>query len=112
MAMVRRAKEAAAANGSKGYVPCPFALEHPPVFDFLTADHWPDGTDRVPGVMLICAEDGIFKLWLHDKDAGLQCWLSADSLLTLFVQAERAIEGSGGDWRPSREKKGTMKRRS
>lgn len=72
------------------------------LWDFLTATHWPDGTERAPGSLTIFCDAGVLKGCLSDKDAGLVCFLSGADLVGLLGAAARAAGDAGGDWRPQR----------
>lgn len=112
MAMARRTGASDRGVSSEVVASCPLAVKLPVLVEFLTAAVWPDGQARETGTVLMCWEEGRWKMWLSDKDAGLQCWVSGRTLSELIASAESAIEGTGGDWRVAREKRGGPKRRS
>lgn len=90
---------------------CEMSRRLPTLFEFLTVTQWPDGAERVPATVLLCWEDGRWKMWLSDKDAALTCWVTAETLSGVLASAEAAIEGDAGDWRPARGVKLSGKRR-
>lgn len=99
MALQRRV----AAGGEGCDIPvsldCEICKKYPDLAEFLGVSRWPDGSDRVPGTMLLCVEAGRWKCWLNDKDANLSCWVSGDSLAKALAAASKAVGSGGGDWR-------------
>jgi hypothetical protein len=79
------------------------AIDYPTTVEWLTRTVWEDGAKRATGTVMILAEDGVFKAWLHDREAERSCWLSAGSLLDLVAKVEDVLESGGGDWRVDRK---------
>lgn len=71
--------------------------------EFLTRIEWDPGEVRVPGTMMVFVEDGRWKIWLHDRDAGEGCFVSGETLHEALEAADKAIAGGGGDWRPDKK---------
>lgn len=101
MALARRSdgdmgpagREATAAAGGS------LAERFPDLWEFIASLRWPDGSGRVPGTVLLLVEDGVCKCWLNDKAQGLSCWVSGSTFDQTLAAAERAVQGSGADWR-------------
>jgi hypothetical protein len=77
---------------------------YPDLTEFLTAVRWPDGTARETGTAMVFVEAGAWKVWLHDRDAHMGCFVSGHSLEGALAAAEGAVAGQSGDWRPDRKK--------
>lgn len=79
--------------------PSVFGAGYPHLEEFITRIRWEDGTLRVPGSITVFSEEGVFKVWLNDKDARVGCCISAGTLDDLWEAVERVVQGDGGDWR-------------
>ena len=74
----------------------------PALVEWLTARKWEDGQKRETGTIMLLAEDGVWKAWLHDRDGKRSCWLSAGSLFDLAMRVDEVLRAGAGDWRPDR----------
>lgn len=74
----------------------------PALVEFLTLTEWAPGEKRVPGTVLLCSDEGLWKGWLHDKDAGLSCWVSGASLRALVASVEKGLADGSLEWRRER----------
>jgi hypothetical protein len=107
MALVRRfgggAKGGAgAAASTEGDI----ASEFPELVEWLSALVWAEGEDRQTGTMMVFCEDGKWKAWLNDRDAGLSAFVTAATLDALLNAACNALCAEGGDWRPTKRPPG------
>lgn len=98
--MLKR-RESAVLSGiySSPGVACKISEKHPDLVEWLTAGTWPDGEARVPGTMLVFAEDGLWKCCLHDRAQSLSCFVSGKTLTECLGAAERACGEGQGEWR-------------
>jgi hypothetical protein len=71
----------------------------PALTEWLTACKWDDGKVRKTGTVMLVAESGTWKAWVHDRDAGRSTWLSAGSIVELLQSLERVCGGSPAEWR-------------
>jgi len=85
---------------------CRVGKMFPELAKFVLAPTYEDGDQRQTGTAMFLAEDGLCKIWLHDRDAGMSCFVSGKSMEAACVAAEAAIDGSGGEWRPYKAKGG------
>lgn len=108
MSIARRSPEPSggASSGCPGPAMSGLWQAYPDLFDFLTAAHWPDGKSRLTGTLLLFTDAAAWKCWLHDKDAGMGCFVTGESVEKALEAAERAVGSSGGDWRPDRKPPG------
>ncbi len=83
---------------------------YPALVDFLSAEEWPDGTERKPGTMLLFVDQGKAKVCLSDRDQGLVLFLTVDSLALILEACDDVLKSDEADWRPA--KGGTQTRRS
>jgi hypothetical protein len=60
----------------------------PALVEFLTAATWEDGKARQVGTVMLFCEGPVWKLWLHDRDAKLSCFV--------FGPGAPGRPGSGG----------------
>jgi hypothetical protein len=74
----------------------------PAILEFVGAEQWPDGSQRVPGSLVLFVEQGRLKGCLSDKDQGLVLFVTGCGLLDLMDGLEATLEGGNGDWRPTR----------
>lgn len=75
------------------------AKASPLLWHFLCDCKWDDGTDRLPGTVLLLFQDGLLKAWLNDKAVRKTCWVSSDTWGGLLKACQKALEGHGGEWR-------------
>jgi len=85
------------------------AVDLPNVVEFLTLEVWPDGKKRVPGSVLVVCNDGYWKAWLHDQDARMSAWVSAESMQALWERVDAILGGAAHEWRRDREGGGKRK---
>lgn len=72
------------------------------VWDFICESRYDDGTDRLPGTVLLCVGEGRVRLWLHNRDEGLSAWLSGGSVEAVFEAANQALGTATVEWRRSK----------
>lgn len=102
MALQRRSDNGTTIADSPVSLDCEMCKRYPDLAEFLGRTKWDDGSDRECGTVLVCCEDGRWKCWCNDKDAGLSCWVSGESFAKVLSAANKAVGGSGGDWRRPR----------
>jgi hypothetical protein len=76
-----------------------FGKLYPDLVTFVSQSKWDDGSERTCGTILLLCEEGRAKVWLNDKDAGLSCWVSGDTMEAALASANKAVSTGGGDWR-------------
>jgi hypothetical protein len=108
MALQRRRAEAASGTAVSAPMPSQgYWSKLADLCEWLSAVVWEDGTPRSTGTVMIFAEDGRWKAWLHDRDGSQSCFVSSDTLEGLLASTCKAAATAGGDWRP--DKKGGRK---
>lgn len=75
----------------------------PALCEWLTAGRWDDGKPRKTGTVMLVAESGTWKAWVHDRDAGRSAWLSAASIVELVQALERLCSGGPAEWRADKK---------
>lgn len=73
---------------------------------FLTQVWWDKGDPRETGTIMVLAEEGKWKCWVHDRDAERSAWVSADTMLQLFQRVNEGLSGKGLGWRADGAKGG------
>lgn len=106
MALTRRTDRGVSNRDTPMSLDCPFGKAYPGLAEFVSQTKWPDGSERVCGTLLLLCEDGRAKVWVNDKDGGVSCWVSGDTLAAALKAAEKAVTGTGGDWRAPPKGKG------
>lgn len=99
MALQRRqAAEAAASDG--------FAAKDPDVakwagtlVEFLTQLTWGDLGKRKTGTVMVLAENGIWKAWVHDRDGKRAAWVSGGTLLDLVDTIDYGLANDTLTWK-------------
>lgn len=71
---------------------------------FLSTSKWEDGSARATGTAMLMVEDGLWKCWLHDRDAFCGLFVAGETLDQVLAAADKAAGGAGGGWRPDRAK--------
>lgn len=72
----------------------------PELHDFLLVGHWPDGSVRDRGTLLVFSDGGSLKGCLNDKDAGAVAFVTAETFQGVLKAANAALAEGKGDWRP------------
>jgi hypothetical protein len=76
---------------------------YPAVCEFLSLSVWPDGTSRVTGTVMLLTEDGRWKAWVHDRDAGEGLFVSGATPDAVLQSLETVLATGEGEWRPDRK---------
>lgn len=106
MGLQRRGGSGGSGDGSSTLdLSCTLNASLPNVVEFLTLDAWPDGKRREHGTVMLVCDDGLYKAWLHDKDAGMSAWVSSESLQDLWERVDAILGGAGHEWRRDRGSK-------
>lgn len=71
----------------------------PATLEFLTVDKWDDGKGRQPGTIMVMAEGGRWKAWVHDRDGKRSSFVSSGGLLDLLREVEDMLANGSGEWR-------------
>ncbi len=56
--------------------------------------------------MMVVCDEGQWKVWLNDKDAGCSCWISGSSLADVLRKADAVCGGEDADWRRAKPTQG------
>ena len=99
MALVRRSPTGQTPVGDVAAMDSAVSSLAPTVVEWLTVLKWPDGKERATGTLMVLAENGVWKAWAHDRDAGMSAWVSAGSLLDLLTTLEEGLGGDSMNWR-------------
>ncbi len=78
---------------------------YPALVEFLTRSVWEDGSGRSTGTVMLMVESGLWKAWVHDKDASCAAFVSSGTLAGLLKAVDKGVESGQLDWRP--DKNGT-----
>lgn len=71
----------------------------PGLFEFLSLARWDDGSPRVPGTVLLMAQDGVYKAWLNDRDCDRSAFLSAPGIAELLLSVNDHLVADTVPWR-------------
>lgn len=103
MSMIKRAPKPGATKGEPA-APSDGWLEfYPGLMEFMRMTQWEDGATRTTGTLMLVAEAGLWKCWVHDRDGKRSVWLSGTSLESVTQAAEDVVQGGNADWRPDRK---------
>ena len=105
MPVYRRTGEAASGDGSAPAAEPEgkYWLSLPCVVEFLSLSKWPDSSSRQTGTVMLFRESGLWKAWVHDRDALQGLFVSAGSLQGLLREIEEAVGTGKGDWRADKK---------
>lgn len=104
MALQRRKLETAAGTAASAPMPSlGYWAKLVNLCEWLSAVKWEDGTSRSTGTVMLFAEDGRWKAWLHDRDGSLGCFVSAATLEELLPALDKVVGSAGGDWRADKK---------
>lgn len=76
-----------------------FSKAYPALWEYCTADQYPDGSKRVRSSMVLFCEDSVVKLCLNDKDQARAIWVTADTVEKAFGAADKALQTANPPWR-------------
>ena len=99
MALSRTVGGASAVAGVHGAADEQLSLRYPTLHDFLTEVVWDDGKPRKPGTFLLFTDAGRWKACIHDKDARTACFVTGESVDSLFQSMEVGLAEGTLDWR-------------
>lgn len=107
MSLLRKSDmDGRAGSGPRPLTDPGFAGPYPLLWSFLTQNKWEDGSARQTSSVLMFSDDGVLKLMLRDRDAGLCLWVAAGTVMGLFDAVEAALGDPRADWRQDRVKPG------
>jgi len=75
----------------------------PALEEFLRETELSPGKGRKTGTILLFTEGGSWKACLADRELGLVAFVAGASFRDVLGSAEGLLEGSDGDWRPTRQ---------
>lgn len=78
------------------------AARCPVLHEWMTEITWDDGKKREVGTLMVVAEGGWWKAWLHDRDGRRSAWLAGVTLHDLFAAVEDALGSNTVAWRPDK----------
>lgn len=78
----------------------------PTLFEFLTAVKYDDGSPRVTGTFLIFLDGGVLKMCINDRDNNRSAFVEAESMFSLWSQAELLMREEELDWKMNRRYSG------
>jgi hypothetical protein len=78
--------------------------DYPALVEFLTSSTWPDGSGRTAGTLMIMVEGGLWKAWVHDRDASVAAFVSSGTLMGLLKSVSQGVESGQLDWRADKVK--------
>lgn len=80
-----------------------FKEQYPTLYDFLTQTAWEDGARRKCGTLMILAEGGRWKGWVHDQDGKRSAWITSGTVADVFGELNAQLEDDTVAWRPDRK---------
>lgn len=78
----------------------------PALFEFFTLLKWDEKTKRKPGTASLFVDEGRWKAFVNDKDAGRFACVTAGTLLELLELIDRLLREDELEWRKSKPHKG------
>lgn len=79
-----------------------FAKVYPDLFEFLTADAYPDGQTRVRATLLVLCDGDLFKACINDRDNEMSHWVTGTSFGACMKAAEAAVNCPTTPWRANK----------
>jgi len=83
-----------------------WATTWPALGEFVASAVWEDGSPRIPGTLMVLFDQGLWKLWLHDRSSNLSSFVSGHSPDQVFGRAEECLRASSLEWRSDRKSSG------
>lgn len=88
-----------------------FAKKYPATTEFLSLEEWEPGQARTRGTITVFWEEGTFKAALNDRDGEEVAFVSKTTFTGLLDAIEKGFIKGDHDWRSTRQKKPSWKRR-
>lgn len=73
--------------------------EWPLLWEHLTSVSYEDGSPRQTSTLMVFAESGLWKAWLHDRDLSRSAWGTGVVLDEALEELERGLRQGGLSWR-------------
>lgn len=74
----------------------------PCLHEWLSETKWDDGKKRETGSLMVVAEGGWWKMWIHDRDGRRSAWLAGGTLQDCLLAVEEGLSANTVAWRPDR----------
>ena len=75
---------------------------YPELHEFLTETSWDDGKPRKTGTLLIMADNGWWKAFVHDRDGRCGAFVTAGTVDLLMSAVEAGLAAGDLDMRPDK----------
>ncbi len=99
MALQRRQAAAAAAGDGVAAADPDVTKWAATLVEFLTQLSWGEGEKRKTGTVMVLAENGVWKAWVHDRDGKRAAWVSGGSLLDLVDSVDQGLANDSLTWK-------------
>ncbi len=76
----------------------------PALLEWMTAVVWDDGKARQTGTVLVMTEGGVWKAWMHDRDAKVSSWVTGKDLVEVLTRMDLQLQNGQGEWRSDKMK--------
>jgi hypothetical protein len=83
-----------------------FQRDFPSLHEFLTEVAWSDGKPRQTGTLMVMAEAGWWKVWLHDRDGKVGGFVAGASWDEVLLTAEGQLSTGTVQWRADKSIRG------
>jgi hypothetical protein len=80
-----------------------FLKKWPAICEFISEIRDAEGRPMKGATLMLFAEDGCYKLCLHDRLGSCSLWASSDSHFGVYDALEKRLASGTGDWRRDRE---------
>jgi len=95
----RRASRKKADARGQAAVDDALAKKYPALAEFLLCETWGKGEARQTGTIMVFAEDGSLKAWVHDRDQGQATFISAVGWDELLQTVDQGLAADDLEWR-------------
>lgn len=76
----------------------------PALLEWMTAVAWDDGKARQTGTVMVMTEGGVWKAWMHDRDAKVSSWVTGKDLVEVLTRMDLLLQNGQGEWRSDKMK--------
>jgi hypothetical protein len=102
MSFLKRAVPAAGAGGGGAAFPdAAFAKDYPALYEYMTAQQWPDGTTRKTSSVTLFCEDSQLKVCVTEKNDGTVLFAAGKTLKSALAALEGLLTSAETPWRVS-----------
>lgn len=102
--MKRPTRSTSGPSGGPPAASCKLSERLSSLWEWLSDPSWEDGESRQTGTLMLMVEDGLVKVWVHDRETGTSAWVSSESLQGALELVNKGLREESLEWRMDKRK--------